>query len=74
MERRLPHIVGLYVVLALGTLGFIAELADRDIVPEQVYQVSLVSCICGLPAVLVGAWFHGKKGDQPPGYANLLFF
>ncbi len=64
-ERRVPQIVVLYIVLAWGALSVIDQLADRDVLPELVYRFSLVSLLSGLPAVLVGAWFHGKKGDQP---------
>jgi len=64
-ERRVPQIVVLYIVLAWGALSVIDQLADRDVVPELVYRFSLVSLLAGLPAVLVGSWFHGKKGDQP---------
>jgi serine/threonine protein kinase len=64
-ERRVPQFVILYVVLAWALLQVVDQLADRDVVPEIFYRLSLVSVAAGLPAVLVGSWFHGKKGDQP---------
>ena len=63
-ERYLPQIMLAYAVIAWGALQISDQLADRDILPEVSYKLTLVAAITGLPAVFVGAWFHGKKGRQ----------
>ncbi len=65
MARRMPQIVILYCLIAWGVLQVIEPLADRDVVPELAYKFTLALGIAGLPAVLVGSWYHGKKGGQP---------
>lgn len=63
-ERRLPQIVFAYGAIAWGLLELSAQLVERGILPEVAYQLVLVAVATGLPAVLTGAWFHGKKGRQ----------
>jgi serine/threonine-protein kinase len=64
IRRRLPQIVAVTGVVGFAAHGFIAELADRGVVPEAVYQVALATFICAFVASVVIAWFHGKKGRQ----------
>jgi hypothetical protein len=63
-ERRLPQIVIAYAAVAWGVLGVADQLVERSVLPELVYRLALVALATGLPAVLTGAWFHGKKGRQ----------
>jgi serine/threonine protein kinase len=63
-ERRLPQIVIAFGAVAWGILGVVDQLADRGVLPEVAYRLALVAVVTGLPAVLTGAWFHGKKGRQ----------
>ncbi len=64
MERRLPQIIGGYALVAWVILQVVDQLADRDVLPEVAYRLVLVAAATGLPAVLTGAWFHGKRGRQ----------
>ena len=63
-ERRLPQIVLAYGAVGWGMLELTSQLVERGILPEVLYQLVLVAAATGLPAVLTGAWFHGKKGHQ----------
>ncbi len=63
-ERRLPQAVVVYGAVAWAFLAAVDQLADRDILPEVAYKLALVAVVTGLPAVLIGAWFHGKRGRQ----------
>jgi serine/threonine protein kinase len=65
IARRMPQIVILYALVAWAILQVVDQLADRDVLPELAYRFTLASAVAGLPAVLVGAWYHGKKGGQP---------
>ncbi len=64
MERRLPQIMGGYALGAWVILQVMDQLADRAVLPEVAYRLVLVAVVTGLPAVLTGAWFHGKRGRQ----------
>ena len=64
IRRRLPQIVAVTGVVGIAAHGFIAELADRGMVPEKFYQVALDTFACAFVASVVIAWFHGKKGKQ----------
>ncbi|MGW8268341.1 MAG: serine/threonine-protein kinase [Longimicrobiales bacterium] len=74
IRRRLPQIVAVTGVVGIAAHGFIAELADRGVVPERVYQVALATFICAFAGSIIVAWFHGKKGRQkvPPLEVTLL--
>ncbi len=63
-ERRIVQIAMLNGAIAWGLLEAIGELVEHGILPEVGYRLALVSTITGLPAVLIGAWFHGKAGRQ----------
>jgi serine/threonine protein kinase len=63
-ERRLPQIVVAYGAVAWGLLELTSQLADRAVLPDLAYQLVLVAMATGVPAVVAGAWFHGKKGEQ----------
>lgn len=63
-ERYIPQIAAVYVAGALGVLEVASQLVERSILPDVTYRLVLVAVATGLPAVLTGAWFHGKKGKQ----------
>ena len=63
-ERRLPHVTVVYGAIAWAVLQVAWQLVESDILPRVVYQLALVAVVTGFPAVLIGAWFHGKKGRQ----------
>jgi hypothetical protein len=63
-ERYVPHVAALYIPGGFGVLELVDQLVGNDILPDVAYPLALVSCVTGLPAVLIGAWFHGKKGRQ----------
>ncbi len=41
-----------------------SQLVDMEVVSNVVYRMAWVAVLTGLPAVFIGAWFHGKKGRQ----------
>jgi hypothetical protein len=53
-----------YGAIAWAVLQVAWQLVESDVLPRVVYQLALVAVVTGFPAVLVGAWFHGKKGRQ----------
>lgn len=63
-ERRVVQIAILYGAVALALLEVVGQLVEHGILPEVGYRLTLVSAVTGLPAVLIGAWYHGKAGRQ----------
>lgn len=39
--------------------------------PEQLRQIALLALLIGLPVILVLAWYHGDRGEQRLGGAEL---
>jgi len=64
LKRRLPQIVVATGVILYVVQEFVGNLADRGIVPEVVYRLTLDTFACGVAASAVVAWFHGEKGRQ----------
>lgn len=63
-ERRMLQIVLAYGAMAAGALQLSWLLVESGTVQRVVFRLVLVSAATGFPAILVGAWFHGKKGRQ----------
>lgn len=63
-ERRFPQVIALYTIIGWTLLQVADQLADRGVLPEVMYRLVLVAVLTGLPAVLVGTWYHGKRGRQ----------
>lgn len=63
-ERYIPHVMVVYIATGFGVLELVDQLVGNDVMPGFAYHLALVSYVTGLPAVLIGAWFHGKKGRQ----------
>ncbi len=63
-ERRMPQIIVGYAIVAWGLLQVAGFFAEHEIVSELVVRLVLVATVTGLPAVVTGAWFHGKRGRQ----------
>jgi hypothetical protein len=63
-ERYLPQIMLVYGAIGWGALEVTSQLVEMNVVAGVMYKLVLVAVLTGLPAVLIGAWFHGKKGRQ----------
>jgi hypothetical protein len=63
-ERRLPQIIIGYGAFAWAALQLSWLLVESNVLPRVVFDLALVAVVTGFPAVLTGAWFHGKKGRQ----------
>jgi serine/threonine protein kinase len=63
-ERRIPQIIIGYLVaawLALQVVGFFVE---HEMMSGVALRLVLVLVATALPAVVMGAWFHGRRGRQ----------
>jgi serine/threonine protein kinase len=64
LQRRVPQIVAVTAVVGLAVLGFFDMLADRDLIPEVVFRLALVTVASLLAGSVVVTWFHGERGEQ----------
>lgn len=64
MKRRVPQIVLIAVGVGWGLMTLVDQLADREILPNVMYRLTLAFAVCGVAASGVIAWFHGQRGDQ----------
>ncbi len=54
----------MYVAGGWVALQVVDLLVDNEILPAVSVPLVLVSFLLGIPAVLLGAWFHGRRGRQ----------
>lgn len=64
MERRIPQMIVPYIAACWVILEVASQLVENDVLPNEAYRLVLVAAVTGLPAVVTGAWFHGKRGRQ----------
>ena len=60
-----------YVAAAWGFLQGLEYVSEAFHWPEQLRQIALLALMIGLPIVLVLAWYHGDRGEQRLGGAEL---
>ncbi len=67
LRRRIPQIVAVTAVIGFAILNFVDQLADRHVIPELIYRLSLATVAYSVTASVVIAWFHGRPGRQRVG-------
>jgi len=61
-----------YVAAAWGFLQGLEYVSESFHWPEQLRQIALLALLIGLPVILVLAWYHGDRGEQRVGGAELI--
>ena len=61
----------IYVAGAWGFLQGLEYVTEAFHWPEQLRQIALLALLIGLPVILVLAWYHGDRGEQRLGGAEL---
>jgi serine/threonine protein kinase len=64
IRRRVPQIVAMAGAGAVGFLGFVGNLVDRNTLSPIWWSLSLPFAASGFAIATVVAWFHGEKGKQ----------
>jgi hypothetical protein len=64
VKRRVPQFVVGAGAAAIGLLGFVSMLVERDTLGPVWWELSLPLAACGFVASAVVAWFHGERGRQ----------
>ena len=64
MERRIPQILGSYLVAGTSLILFIEYLIDKYQFPSHYATLALFALIGILPSVVIIAYFHGAPGKD----------
>ncbi len=64
VERRVPHILALYVGASWGIIEFVTFAVHEFVLSPHWTRVALVGVLLLLPTVFMLAWFHGKPGKD----------
>jgi serine/threonine protein kinase len=64
VKRRVPQIVGLAVAVSVALIGVVNDLQDRGRLPDNSFDLALVTSASLVAASAVAAWFHGARGRQ----------
>ena len=64
VERRIPHILGSYLVAGTSLILFIEYLVDKYQFPSHYPTLSLFALMGILPSVIILSYFHGAPGKD----------
>ena len=64
VERRIPHILGSYLVAGTSLILFIEYLVEKYQFPPQYPTLALFALIGILPSVIILSYFHGAPGKD----------
>ena len=64
MERRIPQILGSYLVAGTSLILFIEYLIDKYQFPSHYATLALFALIGILPSVMILSYFHGTPGKD----------
>jgi len=64
VKRRVPQILGLYLLASLGILQLVKWLVNRFVLSSHLPDFSLAASLSMIPTVLLLAYFHGKPGRR----------
>ena len=64
VERRIPHILGSYLVAGTSLILFIEYLVEKYQFPDYYPTLSLFALIGILPSVIILSYFHGAPGKD----------
>ena len=64
VERRIPHILGSYLVAGTSLVLFIEYLVEKYQFPSHYPTLSLFALIGILPSVIILSYFHGAPGKD----------
>jgi len=64
LKRRVPHILGSYIVAATSLVLFIEYLVDKYQFPPHYPVITLFGILAIIPSVIILAYFHGAPGKD----------
>ncbi len=73
-ERKIYKWLAIHVSTSLTTIGAINILGNRYNFAPIIFDTIVFASLCGLPVILVMAWFHGKAGTQKFKAGEIIFY
>ena len=64
IHRRIPHIIGSYLIAGTSLILFVDWLVNRYTLPEYYTTLCLFGVIAIMPSVVILAYFHGAPGKD----------
>ena len=64
IHRRIPHIIGSYLIIGTSLILFVDWLVNRYSLPEYYTTLCLFGVIAIMPSVVILAYFHGAPGKD----------
>ena len=64
IHRRIPHIIGSYLIAGTSLILFVDWLINRYSLPEYYTTLCLFAVIAIMPSVIILAYFHGAPGKD----------
>ena len=64
IHRRIPHIIGSYLIAGTSLILFVDWLVNRYTLPEYYTTLCLFGVIAIMPSVVILAYFHGAPGQD----------
>jgi len=64
LERRIPHILGSYLVAGTSLILFIEYLIEKYQFPSHYATLALFALLGILPSVIILSYFHGAPGKD----------
>ncbi|MDP6571069.1 MAG: hypothetical protein QGF57_07515, partial [Candidatus Marinimicrobia bacterium] len=64
LDRRIPQILGSYLVAGTSLILFIEYLVDKYQFPSQYPTLALFALVGILPSVIILSYFHGAPGKD----------
>ncbi|MEM8963779.1 MAG: tetratricopeptide repeat protein, partial [Acidobacteriota bacterium] len=69
-HRRVPQILGAYVMAGVAVVGFVPVLIERYDLSQRIFDATLVAFLTMIPAIFLLAYTHGAPGKQSWGVAE----
>jgi len=63
VKKRIPQILGLYILVSLGILQLMKWMVDRFVLSPHLPDFVLAASLSMIPTVLILAYFHGRPGQ-----------
>ena len=64
IHRRIPHIIGSYLIAGTSLILFVDWLVNRYLLPDYFTTLCLFGVLAILPSVIILGYFHGAPGKD----------
>ena len=72
IHRRIPHIIGSYLIAGTSLILFVDWLVNRYLLPDYFTTLCLFGVLAILPSVVILGYFHGAPGKDKWGKIEII--